>query len=144
MSTRSDLSDLIRALARRDWGTVDRLVSELQRAGWPGALETLGIAFATAVHRRFDQDASPTAVAQYVHDLRADYQDGQTLPALEMEGLIRAALGEHDLVDNIPADVALGAQVFILGRLLQDEDLTEPRLESFIADVMETAAPYLR
>jgi hypothetical protein len=63
--------------------------------------------------------------------------------ALEMEGLIRGVLGEPELVDNISAEVILGAQTFLLGTLLQDEKMTEPQLEAFIAGFEQTAARYL-
>jgi hypothetical protein len=39
--------------------------------------------------------------------------------------------------------VILGAQTFLLGTLLQDEDMTKPQLEAFIAEVEQTAARYM-
>ncbi|GAB3808864.1 hypothetical protein [Micromonospora zhanjiangensis] len=143
MSIKTDLSDLIRALARRDWGTADRLTAELGRQGWAGGLQTIGAAFAIAVHRRFGSEASAADVARFVAEVRSQVPNGDELPALEMEGLIRAVLGEPELVDNISADLALGAQTFLLGALLQDENLTEQQLEGFIAEVEQTAARYL-
>ena len=65
-------------------------------------------AFALAVHRHFGPDTTPTDVAALrspgsAPGIRRD----DPLPALEMEGLIRAALGEPELVDNIPPETAL-------------------------------------
>ena len=143
VSTKTALSDLIRALARRDWGTADQLIIELDRAGWAGGLQVIGAAFAIAVSRRFGPDDTAADIARFVAETRSEFADNTDLPALEMEGLIRAALGEHHLVDNIKPDVALGAETLILGKLLQDEHLTEAQLEEFIADVEQTAAEYM-
>lgn len=136
------LSDLIRALSSADWDRADTLVEELDRAKWEGGLQVVGAAFAVAVNRRFGPDTTPADVARYVSSTRATYRDGDTLPALEMEGLIRAALGEPELADNIAPDVALGVEVFILRQLLQDSHLTPEQLDAFVAESERTAAEY--
>ena len=59
-----------------------------------------------------------------------------------MEGMIRGALGEADLLDGIEPDVAFSTQIVLLGTLLQDEQWTEAELEDFIHDAEETAAQY--
>lgn len=59
-----------------------------------------------------------------------------------MEGLVRAALGEPELADNIASDVGLGVEVFILGQLLQDSHLTPEQLDEFVAEAERTAAEY--
>lgn len=96
------LGDLIRALAGADWDRADTLVEELDRVNWEGGLQVVGAAFAVAVNRRFGPDTTPADVARYVSSARANYRDGGALPALEMEGLIRAALGEPELADTSP------------------------------------------
>lgn len=136
------LGDLIRALAGADWDRADTLVEKLDRANWEGGFQVVGAAFAVAVNRRFGPDTTPADVARYVSSARANYRDGDTLPALEMEGLIRAALGEPELADNIAPDVALGVEVFILGQLLQEAHLTPEQLDVFVAESERTAAEY--
>ncbi|WP_018253492.1 hypothetical protein [Salinispora mooreana] len=136
------LGDLIRALAGADWDRADTLVEELDRANWEGGLQVVGAAFAVAVNHRFGPDTTPADVARYVSSARANYRDGDTLPALEMEGLIRAALGEPELADHIAPDVALGVEVFILGQLLQEAHLTPEQLDVFVAESERTAAEY--
>jgi hypothetical protein len=139
----SALSDLIRALARADWDAADALVGEIGASGWVGGLQVVGAAFALAVHRRFAPDATPTEVAGWVAATRAQYEDGGTLPALEMEGLIRAALGEEELADNIPAETMIAAEVFVLGQLLLEAKLSPSELDEFVNEAEEVAAEYL-
>ncbi|MCN0153285.1 hypothetical protein [Salinispora arenicola] len=136
------LGDLIRALADADWDRADSLVEELDRANWEGGLQVVGAAFALAVNRHFGPDTTPADVARFVSSARASYHDGGTLPALEMEGLIRAALGDPALADNIAPDIALGVEVFILGLLLQNARLTPEQLDEFVAEAERTAAEY--
>ncbi|MGW0432832.1 hypothetical protein ACWDV4_09845 [Micromonospora sp. NPDC003197] len=102
----------------------------------------ISAAFALAVERRF-RNQTPQQIAQFVTETRARYQEGETLPALEMEGMIRAVLGEAHLIDNIDPEVAFSVQIAVLGTLLQDANLTEVHLEEFIRDVEETAAEYM-
>ncbi|MEV4495989.1 hypothetical protein AB0J84_09810 [Micromonospora arborensis] len=137
------LSDLIRALARADWDGADALVGEIGRGGWVGGLQVIGTAFALAVHRRFEPEATPTDIAAWVSATRAQYEDGNTLPVLAMEGLIRAALGEEELIDNIPVDTVIAAEVFVLGQLLLEAKLSPSELDEFVDEAEQLAAEYL-
>lgn len=143
MSVRTEFSDLIRAMARRDWGTVDQLLDGLETSGWQGGNQVIGAAFAIAINDRFAASHSPTEVARFVADTRSQFPGAETLPILEMEGLVRAALGEVGLIDSLSPETALQMQIVFLGKLLQDRDPTETQLEEFIADVERTAAEYL-
>ncbi|WFE25741.1 hypothetical protein O7623_20510 [Solwaraspora sp. WMMD791] len=143
MSVPTELGDLIRAMARRDWGTIDRLTEVLGTTNWHGAVPVIGAAFAIAVDRHFGPEPDLNKVSAFVAQVRDQYQRGKDLPALQLEGLIRAALGEAELLDGIDAEVSFPAQIVILGTLLQDEQWTEAELEEFIREVEETAAQYM-
>ncbi|WBB49839.1 hypothetical protein O3597_04995 [Verrucosispora sp. WMMA2044] len=136
-------SDLIRALARADWDAVDALVVKIGQQGLANGLRIVGAAFALAVNRRFGPDSSPTDVAQWVAGIRAQHQGAEPLPALEMEGLIRAALGEPELVDTIAPETALGAELFILGQILLELNPAPAEMDEFIADAEQLAAEQL-
>ncbi|MFY1635295.1 hypothetical protein ACN27F_18810 [Solwaraspora sp. WMMB335] len=143
MVARQELSDLIRAMARQDWGSVDRHLAELNRLGWAGGSQTIGAAFAIAVNRRFGSSDDPRAVASFVADTRRRYEQGEQFSALAMEGMIRAALGEPDLIDDIDAETAFSMQIAVLGTLLQDREWSEAELEEFVREVEQTAAQYM-
>ncbi|MBB4957905.1 hypothetical protein [Micromonospora polyrhachis] len=139
---RRELSDLIRAIARQDWDAVDRLLDELNYLGWEGWPQALAAAFEVSVARRF-RGQSLQQIADFVRETRALYQEGETLPALEMEGMIRAVLGETHLVDSIDSETALSALIVLLGTLLPDFDFTEAQLEEFLKEVEELAAEHM-
>ncbi|MET8040361.1 hypothetical protein ABZU25_05780 [Micromonospora sp. NPDC005215] len=128
------LSDLIRALATGDWDAADALLVEIGRPGWGGSLYLIGAAFAVAVGDHFGVASTPNDVAAFVSTARAEHQVGDSLPTLEMEGLIRAALGEPELVDNISAGTALDVELFVLIYLLRSKNLTPAEFDELIAE----------
>lgn len=142
MTTNEKLSDLVRAFARGDWGTADRLLLEIGDDGLREGPQTISAAFLLAVQRRFGETPDLQQIANFVATTRQRYADGHELPALAMEGMIRGALGETDLLDGIEPDVAFSTQILLLGTLLQDEQWTEAELEDFIREAEETAAQY--
>ncbi|WP_444950226.1 hypothetical protein [Micromonospora ureilytica] len=144
MSVRTEFSDLIRAMARRDWGAVDQLLNGLEKSGWGGGNQMISAAFAIAVNDHSSSAHSPTEVTRFVAETRTQFPGAESLPTLEMEALVRAALGEVGLIDNLSPEIALKMQIVFLGKLLQDRDPTETQLEEFIADVERTAAEYSR
>ncbi|MFV2019540.1 hypothetical protein [Micromonospora sp. LOL_023] len=142
MSADESLSDLIRVMARGDWGTADRLLVEIGDDGLREGPQTISAAFLLAVQRRFGKAPDLQQIANFVAATRQRYADGHELPALAMEGMIRGALGQTDLLDGIEPDVAFSTQILLLGTLLQDEQWTETELEDFISEAEETAAEY--
>jgi hypothetical protein len=138
------LSDLIRAMARRDWGAADQLISELDQAGWEGRTQVIGAAFAIAINYRFAENYTADDVARFVAETRSEFGGTEAIPALETEELIRSGLGEVELTDNISLKVAFEVQLLVLGKILQDGNFTEPQLEAFIKEVQKTAARYMQ
>jgi hypothetical protein len=84
------MSDLVRAFARQDWDDADRLAAELGESGWKHGYQIIGAAFAIAVHRRFGAEINRDDIARFVAEARSKYEEADRMPALEMEGLIRA------------------------------------------------------
>jgi hypothetical protein len=130
-------------MARSDWDAVDHRLKELDKSGWEAGSQVIGAAFAILVHRRFDSMLDRDAIAEFVSGVRSSYENGAAMPALEMEAMIRAALGEGHLVDNMEPETMLSVQVTLLGALLQVANLDDVALGSFIAEVEDTAARHI-
>lgn len=143
MSAVENLDRFIRAMAVGDWETVDEQIKRLENLGWEGGSQYIGAAFALLVHRRFDSRLDHARVAQFVRDTQANYEGGARMPALEMEGMIRAALGEDHLIDDMEPEKALSVQVMLLGALLREADLDPAQLDAFMSEVSETAARHM-
>ncbi|MGW0434078.1 hypothetical protein ACWDV4_16255 [Micromonospora sp. NPDC003197] len=136
------LRGLVRALASADWDAADVFAMQLGHDGWTGGLQFIGAAFALAVNEHFRPNAAPTDVAAFVSMTRASYQELDCLPALEMEHLIRAALGEPELADPIAAADMLSLEIFVLGHLLPRTHLTPTELDEFVAEAEQLADPW--
>lgn len=134
------LSALIRALARADWDAADAVAADIRQHGLPDSLRVVEAAFAIAVHRHLGANATPTDVAAFVASARAQYRQGATPPALETEGVIRAAVGEPELIENIPAETVLAVEIFVLGQILLESNLTPTELDEFVAEAEQFAA----
>lgn len=142
VETGKEASDLIRAIAKSDWDHAGRVLERLDQTGWGQGAQIISAAFALAVDKRF-RGKGLQDIARFVAETRACYKDGSELPALAMEGMIRAVLGEAHLVDDIAPDVAFSAQIAVLGTLLHDENMTEAQLDQFLKKAEETAAEYM-
>lgn len=143
MSAVENPERFIRAMARSDWEAVDEQIKALESSGWEGGSQYIGAAFAILVHRRFDSNLDYANIAKFVRDTQANYEGGARMPALEMEGMIRAALGEDHLIDDMEPEKMLAVQVMLLGALLQGADLDVEQLDAFMAEVKETAARHM-
>ncbi|MBB4960753.1 hypothetical protein [Micromonospora polyrhachis] len=115
---------------------------QLGRDGWTGGLQFIGTVFALAVDEHFGPNATPADVAAFVSMTQASHQELDCLPALEMEHLIRAALGEPELADPIAAVNMLGIEIFVLGYLLPRAHLTSAELDEFVAEAEQLADPW--
>ncbi|WP_431727092.1 hypothetical protein [Verrucosispora sp. TAA-831] len=60
-----------------------------------------------------------------------------------MEGVIRAAVGEPELIDNLSAEAVLGIEIFVLGQILLESNLTPTELDEFVAEAEQLAAEHL-
>lgn len=134
---------LVRALARSDWDTVDLMLARLRHTGWAGATQVIGVAFTFLVHRRFESVRDLHKISRFVAETRQRYGIGKELPTLELEGLVRAVLGEIELMDSINPEVAVSGQILLLGQLLQDEKFSHYELEEFLGEVATVAGEYL-
>lgn len=140
-AVRTELIDLIRAIARSDWPTVDRLWPELNG---PGGEEVLKASFGIAVTRRFSPEASLTEVADFVRALRAEYEtEDDKISQTEAEVLIRITLGEADLAEEVNWDTGVSTLVVILGKLLGGAQYSDLDLERYLHEVEALAAKHV-
>lgn len=84
----------------------------------------MSAALYVAVTRRFAPDTDVRAITTYVTDVRSRYKDGKSLPPMDLEAMIRAALGEADLIDDLSPEAAFSAQLALLSALLDDANLS--------------------
>jgi hypothetical protein len=89
-------------------------------------------AFTAIVRQRFRPDGPISEIARSVA-LCAQRHPGPSLPALDAEMLVRAALGESVPIADIAPDVALTAHVLLFASLADELALTDDELDGLIA-----------
>jgi hypothetical protein len=137
----TEVIDLLGAVARRDWDTVDRLRVDLDGTEVETALKA---AFGLAVAHRFP-DGDPGAVARFVREYRAGAppEERGHVRRLATEGLIRFALGETDLADELVwDDDSFAVMVQVLITLLVEAAYDEEALATYLAAVADLAATH--
>lgn len=116
----------LRALLTEDLGTYRRLHAGLDAGQRRAFAVVLTAAFNEAAVRRFGDDHAPAGIIEFVADARARYpRTGEAVPAEDAEAVIRAALGEDDLVERLDGHAYGAAQTAMLFALTRDEDVED-------------------
>lgn len=112
---------VLRALLTEDLDTYRRLHAGLDAGQRLAFAVVLTFAFDGAAVRRFGDDHTPADVIEFVADARARYpRTGEAVPAEDAEAVIRAALGEDDLIDRLDGHAYGAAQTAMLFALTRD------------------------
>jgi hypothetical protein len=130
----SEIMDLFRAAVQEDSETVDRLSEKIGEDNWPAIAGRIAAVFGLAVQRKFGPDSDVRAIVAFVAEARAELAEGDDIPPLEAEALVRAALGESELAENISQDVAVPAQIVLAVKILRDEHLSGKEVDQLLAE----------
>jgi hypothetical protein len=121
----------LRALLTEDLDTYRRLHAGLDAGQRMAFAVALTVAFDEAAVRRFGDDHTQADVIEFVADARARYpRTGEAVPAEDAETVIRAALGEDDLIDRLDGHAFGAAQTAMLFALTRDDDAIDALLAS--------------
>ncbi|MGH3660863.1 MAG: hypothetical protein ACRDTQ_03260 [Micromonosporaceae bacterium] len=134
---RNDVMELFRAAVRHDWDDVNRLTATLDKQGWPGGVQGITAVFALTVDRRFTPGYDVRQISEFVAEVRGQLSKEDDVDPLAAEGLIRSVLGETELAEGIPADIAMHAQIVLALKMIEAEGLSDLDLERFL-DEAET------
>ena len=132
---------VLRALLTEDLGTYRRLHAGLDAGQRLAFAVVLTVAFGQAAVRRFGDDHTPAAIIEFVADARAWYpQPDEAVPAEDAETVLRAALGEDDLIDRLDGHAYSAAQTAMLYALTRDND----DIDALLASAAPQAEDYLK
>lgn len=135
---------VLRALLTEDLDTYRRLHAALDAGQRRALAVVLTVAFNEAATRRFGGQQTPADIIEFVADARARYpRTGEAVPAEDAEAVIRAALGEDDLIDTLTGHEFGAAQTAMLFALTRG-DATGESVDALLADAAEQAGDYLQ
>lgn len=111
------------------------------RLGVTTSFVLVGTALELAARRRFGDAAGPRVISEYASQLRRRYPDSaDSIKPMVAEAVLRAALGEDDMLDGIPVQEVFSVSVLATFALVQDLELDENQLAAFISEVIGAAA----
>jgi hypothetical protein len=136
---------VIRALLTADFTAYQRLLAELD-AGQRRALSVLlSVAFNEAAVQHFGDTRTTAGIVEFVAEARATYPTvGQAVSAEDAESVIRAALGEDDLIDTMDGYAFGAAQTAVLVALVRSTATSAQDVGRFLDGAADQADAYLR
>jgi hypothetical protein len=118
--------------------------TQLNAAGRAAFAVLLTAAFRKAATRRFSADSPPETIIRFVAEARAQYTTtGELVAAEDAEKVIRAALGEEHLVDDMDGRRFGSAQTAMLFALTHDTPEARGSIDSLMADAAKETETYL-
>jgi hypothetical protein len=144
--TNSDIDSsiaVLRALLTEDFDTYRHLNAELDRSANKVFAAVLGAAFTEAATRRFGEKPSIPEIIEFVAETRAVYsRTGEIVAAEDAEHMIRAALGEDHLVDNMNGRAMGAAQTAMLFALVHEASASAAQIDDLLTVAEERVSSY--
>ena len=123
---------VMRALLTDDMNTFSHLHAGLIGDERRAFAALLTAAFNKAVNDKFGERHTVTDIIEFVANARAQYVGPETVSAEDAEHVIRAALGEEDLVDAMDAYTFGQAQTAMLLALVRDAGLSNDEIDALL------------
>jgi hypothetical protein len=137
--------EVLRTLLTEDISTFRRLHSELDTGQRQALAVVLTAAFNEAAVRRFGTQQTPADIIEFVAEARARYPTiGEAVSAEDAETVIRASLGEDDLIDALNGYAFGAAQTAMLFALTHETDAARDTIEPLLASAAGEAEAYLQ
>ena len=130
----NELTRLVRALLLDEFKDFDQRLEKLYRLQrQDGFGDFLDACFLMAVRRRFTVDQPVVDIIRFVANVRIVYDlTGLEIDPGTAERMIRAALGETELLTDVDPEARWKIQVILVHRLINDQDLTEEEVDDFL------------
>jgi hypothetical protein len=100
-------------------------------------------AFVTAVERRFEATPSREDIAAVVSRVREHYVDGDRLPPMLGEALVRVAFGDESFLTGISDEELTRGQLMLTYGIVHDLGLKGQGYEDFLTEATRTAQEIL-
>lgn len=137
--------DVLRTLLTEDISTFRRLHSELDTSQRQALAVVLTIAFNEAAVRRFGEQHTPADIIEFVAEARGRYPTiGEAVSAEDAETVIRAALGEDDLIDTLSGYTFGAVQTAMLFAITSETTAAHDTIEPLLASAAGEAEAYLQ
>ena len=136
----SQYKEHLRAMFKGESERSRQILESMGDGPWPGTGRFNLAVFGLATEMRFEDDESHEAVLAFVARLMDSLQGQPGAPKpLQVELLIRAALGETELLDEVPAETANTIMPLVAHVVVNDLELTGQAIDQLLDDAEEAA-----
>jgi hypothetical protein len=132
----------LRALLSDDMDGFRRLHGQLKGDDRRTFAAVLTIAFNEEANNRFGNDHDTSDIIEFVADARATHVGTGTVSAEDGERVIRAALGEDELIDAMDAYAYGAAQTAMLVALVRDRDASPQDIDALLQTAGQQARSF--
>ncbi|GAA1662801.1 hypothetical protein GCM10009830_05120 [Glycomyces endophyticus] len=140
MASNPLIRELMRAIALGDGSKMKELNSRLPDADRDDYVIRVAAMFAGVVGHVFEHDQSPEAIRDFIAKISYAYRNAEPpFKPLAMEALIRALLGEDDLLDEVAAEDQLDIEILTIRMITDQYPKVRDNLEEYLNDA-ETLA----
>ena len=109
----------------------------------PAFNQYLSAVFAVLLEQRFRDDLSRDAIAAFANEMVGDYADTDIqIKPLTVEGVIRAASGEHHLLGDLSGEDVLSTQFLVIGKIVMHSQDIQADLDRFLDEAEELVAEW--
>jgi hypothetical protein len=124
--------------------TFHRLYAEQDPREHRAYAALLTTAFYRAASERFAQESSPAAIIEFVSEARARIVGPEAMVPEDAERVIRAALGEEHLIDDMDGKAYGRAQVSVLFAITHENDDAPKEIDVLLSSAADETAEYFR
>lgn len=132
--------DHLRALFKDDPDEAQKVLESMGAGPWEGTGRLNLAVFGFAAQARFKEDHSHESVMKFVADTREAWSSAEHPPSpLHVELLVRSALGETDLFDEVPPQVRAMALPILAYVMIGDLRLSDAEIDELLDDAERRA-----
>jgi len=132
-SQAAQYKELLRALFKGHTDQARELADQMGDGPFTGTGPLLMAVFGLAVDRRFKNDQSHAAVMTFVQEVSDAFSAAQTpFNPLHAELLVRSALGEDELFQQVPGDQASALMAPLADKIIGDLHMSDEEIDAFL------------
>jgi hypothetical protein len=136
---KTDAREVLEAIATRDQGVP---AQALERLGDKETLLLISAAVGVASEMNFQPGGDPVVVTQFADMMQQRYADRYGIKPRVVEALVRAALGEDELLADVAGEDVLSTGMLVVYEILSERHLGVVDLSDFYNEVLELAEEF--
>lgn len=131
--SRSDYRVLLAAILTDDVEGAKRAGRRVGEVTWNDSGLLVAALFSLVIKGRFKSDSGADAVREFIAQALREFTVADIgINPLVVEGVVRAALGEEDLLDGIAPLEGMQAQIALMHKVLGDADISRDQLDALL------------